>query len=68
MVKGSAIRIFFFFSLDRYVLLCYPGRTLTLLAACGSKRVLALGARGGDLARLPATAEDLAGFALRWLG
>jgi hypothetical protein len=60
--------------LSRYVYLaaqrvaCYPGRTLTLLAACGSNRVLALGARGGDVARFPTAAEELAGFALRWLG
>jgi hypothetical protein len=59
--------------LSRYVYLaaqrvaCYPGHTLTLLAACDSNRVLALGARG-DLPRTPAAAEDLAGFALRWLG
>jgi hypothetical protein len=59
--------------LSRYVYLaaqrvvCYPGHTLTLMAACDSNRVLALGARG-DLPRSPASAEDLTGFALRWLG
>jgi hypothetical protein len=60
--------------LSRYVYLaaqrvaCYPGHTLTLLAACDSNRVLAMGARGAELPHTPATAEDLAGFALRWLG
>ena len=60
--------------LSRYVYLaaqrvaCYPGHTLTLLAACDSNRVLALGAGGKDLPRSPAAAKDLTGFALRWLG
>jgi len=60
--------------LSRYVYLaaqrvaCYPGHALTLLAACDSNRVLALGARGADLPRSPAAAEDLVGLALRWLG
>jgi hypothetical protein len=60
--------------LSRYVYLaaqrvaCYPGHTLTLLAACDSNRVLALGVRGSDLPRSPAAAEDLAGLAVRWLG
>ncbi|HMD69760.1 MAG TPA: hypothetical protein VKF41_00370 [Bryobacteraceae bacterium] len=59
--------------LSRYVYLaaqrvaCYPGHTLTLLAACDSNRVLALGAPGADLPHAPAAAEDLAGLALRWL-
>jgi len=60
--------------LSRYVYLaaqrvaCYRGHTLTLLAACDSDRVLALGARGAEMPRPPASAEDLAGLALRWLG
>ncbi len=59
--------------LSRYVYLsaqrvaCYPGHTLTLLAACDSDRVLALGPRRPALPRSPAAAEELTGFALRWL-
>lgn len=59
--------------LSRYVYLaaqrvaCYPGHTLTLLAACDSNRVLALGPRSPALPRSPVAAGDLTTWALRWL-
>jgi hypothetical protein len=58
--------------LSRYVCLaaqrvaCYRDHTLTLLAACDSRRVLALGPRHA-LPSAPARAGDLLSAVLRWL-
>lgn len=59
--------------LSRYVYLaaqrvaCYPGHTLTLLAACDSNRVLTLGPSNAALPHSPASASDLTASTLRWL-
>jgi hypothetical protein len=47
---------------------CYPGHTLTLLAASDSNRVLALSPRGTVLPRSLVGGKDLTAFALDWLG
>jgi len=47
---------------------CYPGHTVTLLTAVDWNRVLILGPQTARLTNEPATPEQLAAFALSWLG
>lgn len=51
---------------------CYPGNTVTIMAACDSKRVLVLSPQAAGFANSaspnsPAAPIDLAALALRWL-
>ena len=46
---------------------CYPGRTVTVMAACESNRALVLGPPEAGFQNSPAVSKDLTAFALRWL-